>query len=109
MNRSKMMRATGDQACWLKFTNQPPPRFDSNMRHAFKILLLLSLAICLPGIPDSIAETLNLGSRRELFIDDFLIASKTNVQLTLHEPRDEGSVLKFDAPWEGQFCAYVTV
>ncbi|MDB6121851.1 MAG: hypothetical protein JWQ71_844 [Pedosphaera sp.] len=54
-------------------------------------------------------ETLNIGSRRELFVDNFLIASKTNVQFTLHEPRDEGSVLQFNAPWEGQFCAYVTV
>lgn len=57
----------------------------------------------------SAAEPLAIGSRRELFMDSFLIASKTNVQFTLHEPRDEGSVLQFDAPWEGQFCAYVTV
>lgn len=54
-------------------------------------------------------ETLDLGSRRELFVDNYLIASKTNVQLTLHEPRDEGPVLQFDAPWEGPFCGYATV
>ena len=57
----------------------------------------------------AIAEPLNLGNRRELFVDSFLIASKTNVQFTLHEPRDEGSVLPFDAPWEGPFSAYCTV
>jgi hypothetical protein len=55
------------------------------------------------------AEPLELGSRRELFVDNFLIDSKTNVQFTLHEPRDEGAVLSFDAPWEGPFCAYCTV
>lgn len=54
-------------------------------------------------------EAINLGSRRELFVDSFLLASKTNVQFVLHEPRDEGSVLPFDAPWEGQFSAYCTV
>ena len=57
----------------------------------------------------SATETLNIGSRRELFVDSFLIASKTNVQFTLHEPRDEGSVLPFDASWEGMFSAYCTV
>lgn len=25
-------------------------------------------------------------------------------RLVLHEPRDEGFVLKFDKPWEGEFC-----
>src|SRR6476659_8546761 len=55
------------------------------------------------------AEPLDLGSRRELFVDNYLIASKTNVQFTLHEPRDEGSVLLFNASWEGAFCAYCTV
>jgi hypothetical protein len=55
------------------------------------------------------ANPLELGNRRELFVDNFLIASKTNVQFTLHEPRDEGAVLPFDAPWEGPFCAYCTV
>ena len=55
------------------------------------------------------AAPLDLANRRELFVDSYLIASKTNVQFILHEPRDEGSVLAFDAPWEGAFCAYCTV
>jgi hypothetical protein len=52
---------------------------------------------------------IDLGGKRELFVDDFLISSRTNLALTLHEPRDEGDVFNFDAPWEGAFCAYVTV
>jgi len=55
------------------------------------------------------AEVLDLGDHLELFIDRYLIASKTNIQFTLHEPRDEGNVLSFDSPWEGPFCAYCTV
>lgn len=50
-----------------------------------------------------------LGSRRELFVDQYLISSMQGVRLQLHEPRDEGIVLKFDKPWEGQFSGYVTV
>ena len=34
-----------------------------------------------------------LGSRRELFIDQHLIEKLDNVRLHLHEPRDEGIVL----------------
>jgi hypothetical protein len=67
------------------------------------IELLLSLGALAAG------STIALGTRRELFVDSFLIASKTNVAFTLHEPHDEGSVLAFDAPWEGRFCAYCTV
>ncbi|MBS0210115.1 MAG: hypothetical protein JSS27_14295 [Planctomycetes bacterium] len=52
---------------------------------------------------------LDLGSRRELFVDRYLIEKLDNVRLKLHEPRDEGEVLRYDAPWEGQFCGYCTV
>ena len=69
---------------------------------AFGLVFLLNLGA-------RSGEALNLGNGRELFVDDYLIASKTNVVFTLHEPRDEGSVLSFNAPWEGPFCAYCTV
>jgi len=54
-------------------------------------------------------EVLNIGSRRELFVDSFLIERMNNVSLVLHEPVDEGPVLYFDKPWEGAFCAYATI
>ncbi len=50
-----------------------------------------------------------LGSRRELFVDHFLIEKMDGVRLTLNRPRDEGPVLRFDKPWEGPGCAYCTV
>ncbi len=46
---------------------------------------------------------------RELFVDDFLIDKMTGTSLRQQLPKDEGTVLKFDAPWEGAFCAYLTV
>ena len=51
----------------------------------------------------------DIGSRRELFVDDALIADRENVTLQLHRPIDMGSVLEFDLPWEGAFCGYATV
>ena len=50
-----------------------------------------------------------LGSRRELFVDDFLIAQLDGVALKLHEPMLAGIAVRFDRPWEGAFCGYVTV
>lgn len=50
-----------------------------------------------------------IGSRRELFVDHFLIERLTKARLHLHEPRSEGRVLSLDAPQEGPFSAYTTV
>ena len=52
---------------------------------------------------------IEIGSRRELFLDHFLIEKLDHARLQLHEPRDEGTVLKFDQPWEGIHCGYCTM
>ena len=52
---------------------------------------------------------INIGSNRELFVDHYLIESLDNTRLILHHPHDEGTVLKFDQPWEGPFCGYCTI
>ncbi len=53
-------------------------------------------------------DLIELGARKELFVDRHLIESVDGVELVLHPPRDEGEVLRFDAPWEGGFSGYVT-
>jgi len=55
------------------------------------------------------SKYIDIGSRRELFVDHYLIGELDGAHLRLHHPRDEGPVLKFDEPWEGPFCGYVTV
>lgn len=55
------------------------------------------------------AEPLDLGSRWELFVDEYLIASKQNVALKLHEPVRREIVLTTSKPWEGPTCAYFSV
>lgn len=54
-------------------------------------------------------EPINIGDRRELFVDHFIIDTLVNTRLELHHPREEGIALKFDKPWEGLFCSYITV
>lgn len=54
-------------------------------------------------------EPIDVGSRRELFVDHHLIDQLENTRLVLHSPRDEGPVLRFDQPWEGLFSGYATV
>ncbi len=47
--------------------------------------------------------TIELGSRRELFVDDDLIDRLDNANRVMHEPREEGVVFRYDQPWEGVF------
>ena len=51
----------------------------------------------------------DIGSRLELFVDDYLIERLEGASLRLHEPVPAGTVLAFDRPWEGAFCGYITV
>ncbi len=51
----------------------------------------------------------NIGSRKELFVDEALIDQKLNVTLTLHHPERREVALVTDRPWEGTICNYVTV
>jgi hypothetical protein len=55
------------------------------------------------------ADPVALGVRRELFVDHFLIDKLDGARLALGQPHDEGQVLKFDKPWEGQFSGYCTI
>ncbi len=70
-------------------------------------ILLIGGGLRAETVPHS--QFLRLGSQRELFVDNYLIDSTTNVHLMLHKPEDQGSVLAFDQPWEGPFSAYCTL
>ncbi|MFW6161664.1 MAG: hypothetical protein ACODAJ_02790 [Planctomycetota bacterium] len=66
--------------------------------------LVSSTALCAQE-----AAVRDIGSRRELFVDRWLIDSLKDARLKLHHPVPREIVLRFDKPWEGQFSAYVTV
>ena len=71
--------------------------------------IVAGLLLFIPGGIRGADTPLDIGARRELFVDRHLIERLDNVCLKLHEPRDEGEVLRYDQPWEGPFCAYDTV
>ncbi len=79
------------------------------MRTALLVFsLLLSVAAALAN-PAEHTEALDIGSRLELFVDDWLIDSMKGVRLKLHEPKSAGKVLSFDKPWEGNTSTYVNI
>lgn len=68
---------------------------------------LIAIVIATPGLA---AEPFRAPAGRvEPFVDARLIDAMRGVSLRLCEPRDEGSVIAFDQPWEGAFCGYCTI
>lgn len=79
-------------------------------------LIILAIIGALAGVPVRLAAEglrtdalIDLGSRRELFVDRLLIDKLQGASLVLHHPHDEGIAVRFDKPWEGRFCGYATV
>lgn len=80
---------------------------DDNRR--VRTSLGLSLALLgLAGLAQA-GTPIQLGTRLEPLVDHFLIDRLDGARLKLHEPVPAGVALRFDAPWEGAFCGYVTV
>jgi len=68
-------------------------------------LLLLPIAAARAESPDAV----DVGSRREPFLDRFLIDALSGTELRPQRPVDRGPVLSFDKPWEGAFAGYATI
>lgn len=51
----------------------------------------------------------DLGSRLELFVDDWLIDQMKDVSLVLHHPTPREVAIRFNTPWEGIDTAYITI
>lgn len=88
------------------------------MMHFRSAVLLTIAASCLAPPPsvvlaiedaEAAANTLDVGDRRELFVDHRLIDRLDGVQLELHRPVRREIVFRTDAPWEGNGSAYQSV
>jgi hypothetical protein len=74
----------------------------------YSLSALLGLGTWLSAL--TAGEPVELGSRRELFVDSFLIDRLTgSSRLHLHKPVPREVVLVADQPWEGNTCAYFTI
>jgi len=52
---------------------------------------------------------IDIGSRRELFVDDYLIERLEDAQRVLHHPTSREVSLTRNKPWEGNVSGYTTV
>ena len=68
----------------------------------------LSLVV-IPCLLSRADDAIEIGSRRELLVDDYLIESREGVELVMQRPQPREVALTTDAPWEGNTCAYYTV
>ena len=59
--------------------------------------------------PTPTAVPVEIGSKRQLFVDDWLVAVATSTTLVLHRPRAAEVVLRLEEPWEDTTAAYFTV
>lgn len=73
------------------------------------ISLCVVLGAALPPIFGQAPGALHIADRRELFVDRHLTEKLEGLELRMHAPRESGTVLRFDKPWEGRFSGYVTV
>lgn len=63
------------------------------------------------GIPvaRAVSDPIAIGTRRELFVDDFLIESLRDARRTLHHPTPREIAIVHDAAWEGAGSGYHTL
>lgn len=54
-------------------------------------------------------KAVDVGGRRELFVDEFLIDKRQGLELRLRTPVPRDVVMVHDAPWEGTGCGYHTM
>jgi hypothetical protein len=71
------------------------------------LAVTLTAALWASVAPD--APVRHLGDRRELFVDDWLIATQRGVALQLHPPTPREIAVSFDRPWEGPTTGFVAV
>ncbi len=62
------------------------------------------------AVADDSEQVTNIGTRRELFVDDTLISRISGgALLRLHQPTPREITFVCDKPWEGASCAYMKV
>ncbi len=79
------------------------------MKRSRLLSLTLSLCLSIPAIAATAFDPIQIGGRRELFADRFLLDQLNGTRLQMHAPRDEGIAFEFDKPWEGLFSGYATI
>ena len=78
------------------------------MKQTIVILVIGLLTVLV--VPLSATDPVDIGSRRELFVDHAMIERmEGRVELRLHAPTIREVAIKYDQPWEGNASGYATV
>ncbi len=73
-----------------------------------KLILFSCLVLC--SFSAFAADAIDIGSRRELFVDDFLMGKLSGkAEQRLHQPQIKEIVLVHDQPWEGNASCYHSI
>ena len=75
-------------------------------------MAMFCLVVCVGPLQDAPAKNAvprQIGSRVELFVDDWLIEKMDGVTKKLHSPTPQNAAIVIDKPWESPHIAYVTV
>ena len=67
-------------------------------------ILLSCMAAGLACVGAAADEAIDVGSRLELFVDDYLIDRMSGARLVLHHPLAREVAVTHDEPWEGNIC-----
>jgi hypothetical protein len=76
------------------------------MKFSASLLVFLVIASHLDVLA---TDPIDIGSRRELFVDRHLIERLDGTRLVMHRPQSREVAIKFDQPWEGNTSGYATV
>lgn len=79
------------------------------MKKCFLALLVSFFSFISLSAQTEVKGVYDIGSRLEIFTNDYIIDSLYELSLKMHSPVDEGVVLRFDKPWEGPFSTYSTI
>ena len=71
--------------------------------------LVVTQSLVIASAADSAQGPIAIDSRRELFVDDFLIDRLRNVRLELQHPQPQEISFACDQPWEGNTCIYFRI
>ena len=80
-----------------------------NMKLQTTLIMIVCFSSMLIAVSRG-AEPIDIGSRLEPLIDDYLIARRSgSLELRLHHPIRQRDAITLDRPWEGNNSAYATV
>ena len=81
----------------------------STSASAFAVICWMSLLDSLNASAHAADKAIEIANRRELFIDDRIVAEMKNCRRELHHPVPRDIAITHDAPWEGAGSGYHTV